>query len=227
MNPGSRSAVTIGGEPHWIVDNSGNRVAALTEDGKPETVHGLGGVEVVPEDPIRKAAYFQRRESAKRMGRMFSDLATPAKPVMAATGVSALFPAQTVSNGQVTPETTGGPTTDRQSQIGGYFKSVVDPATGQMSMPSEATDATTANDPQGYAKILGGALSSGNTAVPSDWLQALNGGKAPDKLLTTEEFNTLLPSQQKGYLSLLQQMGLGNPEDIMAQMKQFEPAALK
>jgi hypothetical protein len=50
-------AVTVGGQPHWIVDSMGNPVAALSEDGQKETVKGKGGVEVIPQNPARKAAY--------------------------------------------------------------------------------------------------------------------------------------------------------------------------
>jgi len=61
-------AVTIGGQPHWIVDNAGKPVAALTEDGKKEQVKGkTGGVEVVPLDPKRHAAYEARKNGVPSM----------------------------------------------------------------------------------------------------------------------------------------------------------------
>jgi len=48
----------IGGEPHFIVDSHGVPKAALTEDGKDEAVMGAqDGVEVIPLDPARRAAY--------------------------------------------------------------------------------------------------------------------------------------------------------------------------
>jgi len=53
--------MTVGGAPHWIVNSMGKPVAALTEDGKDETVKGRGGVEVIPTDPARKANYLKRR----------------------------------------------------------------------------------------------------------------------------------------------------------------------
>lgn len=56
-------AVTVGGQPHWIVDNDGRPVAALTEDNKPEMIKGKAGVEVIPLDPARKAAYESRKKN--------------------------------------------------------------------------------------------------------------------------------------------------------------------
>ena len=53
--------MTIGGAPHWIVNPMGKPVAALTEDGKAETIKGKGGVEVIPTDPARKSAYMARK----------------------------------------------------------------------------------------------------------------------------------------------------------------------
>jgi len=53
--------MTIGGAPHWVVDPMGRVVAALTEDGKPETIKGKGGVEVIPTDPARKRNYLKNR----------------------------------------------------------------------------------------------------------------------------------------------------------------------
>ncbi len=53
----SGGKMRIGGHPHWIVDAYGNPEAALTEDGQAETVKGKGGVEVIPTNPARKAAY--------------------------------------------------------------------------------------------------------------------------------------------------------------------------
>lgn len=55
--------MVLSGAPHWIVNPMGQPVAALTEDGKPEQVKGKGGVEVVPLDPSRKAAYEARKKA--------------------------------------------------------------------------------------------------------------------------------------------------------------------
>jgi hypothetical protein len=54
----------LGNEPHFIVDSQGRPKAALTEDGKPEAIMGKGGVEVVPLDPARRAAYELRKSQS-------------------------------------------------------------------------------------------------------------------------------------------------------------------
>lgn len=54
--------VIVGGQPHFIVDSRGVPKAALTEDNKPEAIVGNAtGVEVIPLDPQRKAAYEARK----------------------------------------------------------------------------------------------------------------------------------------------------------------------
>jgi len=61
----SGGGVTVGGAPHWITDRFMRPVAAITEDGKDETVKGKGGVEVIPTDPKRKANYLDRKKGEK------------------------------------------------------------------------------------------------------------------------------------------------------------------
>ena len=71
--------MTLGGAPHYIVDAEGNPVAALTEDGKPEEVKGVGGVEVVPLDPMRNALYESRKQQAD-MGLAIAETEENLKP---------------------------------------------------------------------------------------------------------------------------------------------------
>lgn len=60
--PVETNGAIIGGEPHFIVNSKGVPKAALTEDSKPEAVVGeQGGVEVIPLDPTRRAAYEMRK----------------------------------------------------------------------------------------------------------------------------------------------------------------------
>jgi hypothetical protein len=114
----------------------------------------------------------------------------------------------------------GGATeSQRQAAIGPSFKSQYDPATGSMTMP------TGANDVERYAKILGGALTSSDRAVGTDLLSSLNAGNV-NRLPTATELKTMLPSEQNGIYSLMQQMGLGNVKDLQAQVKAFTPVAL-
>lgn len=222
------AGITLGGQPHFITDAAGNQVAKLTEDGKPEHIAGVG-VEVTPLDPVRRAQY----ESSKQFGSMFGEMTGRMLPQRDfATGGTALFPdiagSKVDSEGpgsQMLP-TSGGPAGSRADQVGSYFKSTLDPTTGKFSMPGEATDATSANDPAGYAKMLGGALSADNTAVDSGALKSLNAGLAPSKLFSAQVLGSMSPSQQKSYLALLQSMGLGSPEDTLDMIRKGRPDAM-
>lgn len=227
--------VTVGGQPHYIVDGQGNVKANITEDGQPEKVTGIpGGVEVTPMNPVRRAAY----EAAKNWSHVLAGLdaqypsATGAPGL--ATGGQYLFPSIPNSlvntgpgdSGSNLLPTAGGPGVSRQDQIGqNYFKSTYDPTTGKFTLPSEATDATTANDVAGFSKLLGGALSSGNTAINVDALKSLNAGLVPDKLFSASELGTMSPSQQAGYYGLLQQALGVSPQDAQAMIKRFTPTS--
>lgn len=226
--------VTVGGEPHFIVDSQGNRVADITEDGKPETVKPApGGVEVVPEDPARKAAYENAKASGQLLGKLIGEVlypqtkpqpaaaaAAPAAPPQLATGGTALFP--NIPGSQVSPSeipTAGGPATE--PSIGDYFH----PSNDQ-PLPTEATAPDFNTRLHGYAKLLGAALSKSASAVPAEAKQALNAGAAPSQLLSAQALSTLNPSVRSDYFALLQQMGLGSPEDIQYQIQQGRPAVM-
>jgi hypothetical protein len=203
--------MTIGGEPHFIIDAQGRKVAALTEDGKNERVDGIGGVEVTPLDPKRKAAYEARKMADGG--------------VAFATGGSALFPNIPGSGVNESPTGTnslpsaGGPSVDRATQIGGgYFKPAF-----QGDLPADATSDSSATRTKGFAELLGGALAAGNTAVPPEFLQSLRAGKAPQQLLSANTLQTLAPTQRTQYFALLQAMGLGTPEDNLEMIKQGRP----
>ncbi len=233
---GGTDSMTIGGEPHYIVDSKGNTVANLTEDGKPETVKGMGGVEVIPEDPARKAAYLESKAAGQQLGQMVGEMMYPsikqptatAAPAMA-TGGAALFPqipnsdvnTQEPGGGSGMLPSAGGPGYDRMAAIGSYFK-----PTSTQPLPTEATAPDFNTRLTGYAKLLGSAFSSGNTAVPLDTARSLNAGKAPNQLLSSSVLGTLLPSQRQNYFSLLQQMGLGTPADNQYQINRFTPTSL-
>lgn len=225
--------MTISGQPHYVVDSQGQPVAALTEDGKPERVEGVGGVEVTPLDPLRNALYEARKRAASAMGKSLAEMTGAAEAVDVsglATGGSLLFPDYPGGGVDTSPlpgsdliPSFGGPSGDRGSQVGDYFKSVFDKKTGTFTLPDEARDDTVTNDPAGYAKLLGGALSAGNTAVPVDVLQALNAGKAPGQLLSANALQTLAPSQRSNYFALLEQMGLGSREDNEDMVRRGRP----
>ncbi len=98
----SGGQVTVGGVPHWIVDDKGNPVAALSEDGKNETVKGKGGVEVIPQDPARKAAY----EASKT------------RPGAAAGNSGATLSGKTTQSKEVNARTTGAKAGDKRVNNG-------------------------------------------------------------------------------------------------------------
>lgn len=223
--------VVLKGQPHWIVTGSGTPVAEVTEDGKPEHVGGFGGIEVTPLDPQRRAAYEASKQGGQVLGDMENEVRRQSPPVKAATGVKALFPQ--IPNSQVNTEagapsgsnmlpTAGGTDVSRADQVAATspFKGGVD-ASGNPIIPDGA------NDIERYSKMLGGALSAGNTAVNVDALRSLNAGKLPNQLLSSTELGSMLPSQQLDYLNLLSQAGLGSVNDLKAQIKRFAPVALK
>lgn len=233
--------VVVGGQPHFIVDAKGNKVAAITEDGQPEQVSSTpGGVEVTPMNPVRRALYEQSKAWSRMLAGLDPQLGQKLSAADrggggipgAATGASFLFPNIPGSGMNSDPSganslpSAGGPAATRQQQVGSAFKSSYNPATGAFTLPSEATDATSANDNAGYAKMLGGAWSAGNMAIDPGTLRSLNAGQYPSKLLSSTEMATLDPSQRAGYLAFLQQ-GLGlTPEDAQFEIKRFTPTAL-
>ncbi|MDE1850052.1 MAG: hypothetical protein KGI00_04970 [Candidatus Micrarchaeota archaeon] len=217
--------VVFAGKPHWIINDNGVPMAEITEDGKPEQVNGIGGVEVTPLDPARKLAY----EHGKLLADMEARVSPP--PVKAATGTNMLFPqmpGSTVNTRVGAPSATaelptyGGTSVSREEQVAATnpFKETGVKDSGTFEMP------TGPNDIARYAKLLGGALSAGNTLVNVDALKELNAGKMPSQLLSSTELSSMLPSQQAGYLAMLQQAGLGNVNDLKAQIKAGTPVAL-
>lgn len=230
-NLATGGGVAVGGEPHYIVDGSGNVKANITEDGQPEAVTGIpGGIEVTPMNPVRQAAY----ETAKNWSRVLAGLdakyGTPGNGVPGmATGGQYMFPSIPTSlvntgaggSGSNLLPSSGGPAAPVKQNP---FKSTYDPTTGAFTLPSEATDATTANDNAGYAKLLGGAFDS-NTAISPDVKTALNAGLAPSKLLSATALSTLPQSQQQDYSQFLQS-ALGVPAgDVAGMIRRFAPTS--
>lgn len=233
---GGEQGLTIGGEPHFIVDAQGNKVAALTEDGKPETVKPApGGVEVIPEDPVRKAAYLEAKNAGTMLGNILGSqlypgsnkpsIGAPPTPALA-TGGTALFPKQTdttigsgLGAGNEVP-TAGGPSAG--GDIGTPFK----PATPD-SLPTEATSPDFYTRLHGYAKLLGGALSGPTgDAIPDEAKRALNAGASPGQLLSAQALSTMAPSMQSNYFALLQQLREGNAADNKQMILNYRPASM-
>jgi len=243
--------VRVGGQPHYIVDAQGNPVAALTEDGKPEQVEGTGGVEVTPLDPMRKALYQARKDAQKehskalasaeaslkgpkldpnKLPMMTPDSAAKAPSVMPGliagyqTGGEKLLDVFTPQRAPDITPTWGGSSQTRAQQVGQYYA------------PKEAGtfDELMAGMPQGgsynerFAKLLGGALSSSNTAFNPESLKALNRGEAPTNLPSAQAMRTLSQSQAQSYTALLQAMGIiQSPGDLSYYINEFRPASMQ
>lgn len=101
--------LTLGGAPHWIVDPMGKPIAALTEDGKKEQVKGKGGVEVVPLDPKRNAAYKARKAAVpgKATGGSLQMRASRTRPGSASGNRKATLSGRTTLSDEVNARTTG------------------------------------------------------------------------------------------------------------------------
>lgn len=221
--------VTLAGKPHWIVDENGYPVAAITEDGAPENVRGLkhGGVEVTPLRPDRFEQYTGQDAGESDMwGRMLARMdVTPG----AATGQKFLFPDIPGSGVDTSPE----PGSNLIPSAGGPSEPMkTGTAYGAGSTPSSLTDlfkmtagAPGANRTEQYAQLLGGALSQNTTA--GELVKALNQGRAPSALPSRQQLSTMSPSQRAGYMALLQQMGIvQSPEDFAHFVNQYTPAGL-
>ena len=231
--------VTLGGEPHYIVDSQGEPVAAITEDGKPEHVGGLGGVEVTPLDPMRNALYAARKQKSEGHAANISDMEGELASQMPGykTGGDMLFPYYPGGKNNTGPTspgdrtnqipTFGGPTGTRQGQTGQSFAPTFGSAPDYNDLMSSVNSVRGGGYNERYAKLLGGALSKQNTAIPGEQLASLNAGKAPDKLLSANALGTMAPGQRAAYASLLQQMGIiQSPEDLDYYVDQFRPAGL-
>lgn len=229
--------VTLAGQPHWIVDDNGYPVAAITEDGAPENVRGLknGGVEVTPLRPDRFEKYTGQEPSESDMwGRMLARMEVAPRMPGAATGQKLMFPdyAGGSAPGGVDTDpgpgsnmipTWGGPTAPRDRGVS--YGTDAAPKTIDDLFKSVA-GAPGANSFEQYARLLGGALASNTTM--GDAASALNAGRAPTQLPSKQQLSTMSPSQRAGYMAMLQQMGIiQSPEDFAHYVGQFTPAGLK
>ena len=248
--------MTLQGQPHFVVDSSGYPVAALTEDGKPEKVSGIGGIEVTPLDPARKKAYEAKKEkvdpnkapmmtpekAAKApdgWGKMIADHEAAVQKMMPGYtdgGVKSLLPfpttvpaLTTVPGGPNQPfpvPTTGGPTMTRAEQVGPYFQPKL--AGTFEDLMASITPGAGETYGQRYAKLLGGALSATNQAFNPESLRSLNLGLAPNKLPSANVWATLDSSMRDSYASYLQQLGISrSPQDLASQINRFRPASLE
>ena len=228
--------VVVGGQPHYVVDANGQPVAAITEDGKPEAVTGTDeGFEVTPLDPQRNAAY----EASKRENSMGAAIAeaddfiqqATAPPIRAATGANVLLPTNPYVGGSranisgAPLPTIGGPGQSREEQVGDYWKPKTE---GYVPSLMDQMKTLPGNYNEQYARMLGGALSRENMAIPAEQLRALNAGRAPDTLLSGQALSSMSPIQRKGYAALLKQMGIiPSEEDLEHSVRAFTPAGLK
>ena len=83
--------ITVQGEPHWIVDNQGNPRAAISEDGKKETIKGRGGIEVIPMTEPRKSQYMSTKKNVpgrKLGGKVNSRRTAPSRRLGSSAGNS-------------------------------------------------------------------------------------------------------------------------------------------
>jgi len=241
--------VTLGGEPHFITDAKGNTVARITEDGAPEHIGGIGGVEVTPMDPLRNALYKVRKAAtpggrpgpvtganpvSTAYGKMLAQMEGEMKAAEPgfATGGDMLFPyypggkvnTGTTRPGDTTREipTFGGGT--ERGNIGTPFS----PSGGNTlgDLMKGINDISGSNYNERYAKLLGGGLSR-DMAIAPEHLSAFNAGKSPNQLLSAQELSTMSPSQRQAYTALLQQQGIiGQPADLDYWVKAFTPTAL-
>lgn len=229
--------VTLAGQPHWIVTDTGKPVAEITEDGKAENVRGLknGGVEVTPLTPDRYEGYTGREAGDPEWGRMLARMNIDAKgaPPLpgAATGQNFLFPQEPSVPNPV--DTGAGQGSDMMVTFGGPSAAQdVGSAYGTGATPTSVEDLfkMAANAPgssynERYARLMGGAMS-GNDAT-RDLQAQLNRGLAPTKLPTAQQLSTMTPSQRQGYTAMLQQMGIiQDPQDLAYFVKQYTPAGI-
>jgi hypothetical protein len=222
--------MVFAGEPHFITDARGNAKAVITEDGQPEMVKGIpGGVEVVPMNPLRRALY----ERSKRFSRVLAALDEGENAIPGAqTGAKFMFPnipgskVNTSHEGSNLLPSAGGPATPREQQVGPQFRSTYDPNTGRFTLPSEATNATTADDIQGYAKLLGGALANTSQAFNPQSLRELASGQVMRSLPSATALSTVPPTVRAGLMAFLSQALGMSPEDVQFEIDQFRPTAL-
>lgn len=246
-------SMSIGGQPHFITDAAGNKVAALTEDGKSEQVSGVGGVEVTPLDPMRKALYESRKRMAKELAQAEESLKPPKidpnkAPMMTPDqavktmnimpremarlqhGGFQMLPDQWTSMGgvgQVPIPTHGGTSQTRAEQIGPRPKINWGEDNDSYESMLAGLDPGSPDYKSHFATLLGTAFAEGNQAIDPATIRSLLRGKAPDKLISGSDFGTMDPSLQTDYASLLQAMGIiRSPSDLASQMNRYSPTAL-
>jgi hypothetical protein len=230
--PGADTGVTLGGQPHWIVDENGYPVAAITEDGALENVRGLanGGVEVTPLRPDRFEQYTgQAPGESDIWGRMLARMQVQAQPAVpgAATGQQFMFPDIPGSQVDTAPgpgsnqiPTWGGPTSRAPGAGAGY---------GQGEKPKSLEDlfrisglTPGANYNEKFATALGGSLGATNTNL-DDLTRTLGGGGA--QRVSSQQFRSMNDSQRQQYSALLAAMGIP-VADQMDFMQKTTPAGL-
>jgi hypothetical protein len=230
--------VAVGGEPHWIVDSQGTPVAAISEDGAPEAVTGLPGVEVTPLDPARRADYEARKGMATELVTRRSELEKMLAPEekVDATEAPMLTPKKASKVRNVMPEAVAGYVHGGLAGRG-TTEAIRDRIIGPSYEPKlggqQTFDQLLAGLPTGgsyrerYARLLGGALDE-NRALPPEFLRSLNLGRAPTQLLSENAFSTLSSPQQSAYTAMLQQMGIiQSPEDLTSYIRKFAPTTMQ
>lgn len=216
--------VTLGGQPHWIVDENGYPVAAITEDGAPENVRGLanGGVEVTPLRPDRFEQYTgQAPGESDIWGRMIARMQVGGAPSVpgAATGQQFMFP--DIPNSQVDTSplpgsnqipTWGGPAARAPGAGVGYGQGQTPKTIEDLMRISGLTPG--ANYTEKFARGLGGSLGATNTNL-DDLTRALGGGGATR--VSSQQFRSMNDSQRQQYTALLAAMGItpGDQQDFM------------
>jgi len=229
--------VTLAGQPHWIVDDSGKPVAEITEDGSPEHVRGLknGGVEVTPLRPDRYQKYTGRAAGDSQWTQMLAGLQSEVNRMdngipKAATGQQWLFPE--IPNSMVNSggpggsneiPTTGGPTSAIQTGTGfgaGQKPKSIDDLMNMTKTPAGG------NLIEQFTRMMGGALGTRYTNM-GDQVASMNQGKVNPGLMSSQQMATMSPTERAQYTALLQQMGvIGGPEDLNDQIKKFTPDGL-
>lgn len=248
--------MVVGGGPHYIVDSEGNPVAALSEDGKPEEVKGVGGVEVIPLDPMRNALYESRKAQSEmstaiaeaeetlkptqkvdpnKLPMMTPDTAAQTPNVMPhevarlELGGFQMLPEQWLSQGKVGKvrlPTTGGSAQTRAEQIGPRleFDTEVNGASFEDLMG--VLDPGSSTYKERHAQLVGSGIANVSQAVDPGMIRAMLSGVAPDKIMSSTDFDTLNPTMQAAYTSMLRDRGITS-EDMIGQMRRFTPTALR
>jgi|FLYL01.1.fsa_nt_gi hypothetical protein len=226
--------VTLAGRPHWIVDDNGYPVAVITEDGQPEHIRGKG-VEVVPLKPDRYEAYTGKRpgeEWARMLAKMQVHMSSMLNNRMphAATGSKFLFP-KDVPGSKV--DTSPLPGTNMIPTWGGPAEPLpIGQVYGAASRPKSIEDlmrmvqqAPGSTYQERYARLLGGVLSGNQTMREA--ARALNEGRVPGTLPTSQQWSTMSPFERSALTSLLMQTGIiSSPEDLLHYIRQFRPDSL-